>query len=366
MTSPGSTIGKEDMDAGDIDIFDAATSKKIHEEHQRDMEDAAKAIGPRGMALIRGLEKQTTTATTRITQSLTAGSLHGGRLLRKLAPATSLFSRKKPPAPTPAAEPVAGSEPAAQAPTAPTLEQLLLAEIHMATNAQPSSAATLEPPPTVAESGSPETAAPTETTPEEPPAADDVDDVGRKPPPVPASETTAAAAAAGEPEPARRLEAGGEGSVESARSASCEPAEPARSPPAAAPTKDAGSEAVLPELKVVSFDVREPTLGASVVGHVVVLAGSCYVWAATEGSVAQGSLAAAVGTRFDGGMPTATPLLAGEGAGEAGGGVGVSMAQRLCKRTGRVVFVSCDLSEDSQILVAAVEAKVVALLKAED
>ncbi|CAN0593062.1 unnamed protein product, partial [Ectocarpus sp. 12 AP-2014] len=79
------------------------------------------------------------------------------------------------------------------------------------------------------------------------------------------------------------------------------------------------------------------------------------------------SLAAAVRTRFDGGMPTATPLLAGEGAGEAGGGgVGVSMAQRLCKRTGRVVFVSCDLSEDSQILVAAVEAKVVALLKVED
>ncbi|CAM9725555.1 unnamed protein product [Ectocarpus sp. 4 AP-2014] len=365
MTSPGSTMGEEDMDVGDIDIFDAATSKKIHEEHQRDMEDAAKAIGPRGMALIRGLEKQTTTATTRITQSLTAGSLHGGRLLRKLAPATSLFSRKKPPAPTPAAEPVAGSKPAAPpAPTAPTLEQLLLAELHTATNAQSSSAATLEPPPTVAESGSPETASPTETPHEEPPAADDVDDVGRQPPPAPASET---AAAAGEPEPARRLDAEGKGSVEPARSASRESAEPAPSPPAAAPTKDAGSEAVLPELKVVSFDVREPTLGASVVGHVVVLAGSCYVWAATEGSVAQGSLAAAVGTRFDGGMPTATPLLAGEGAGEAnGGGVGVSMAQRLCKRTGRVVFVSCDLSENSQILVAAVEAKVVALLKAED
>lgn len=32
-------------DVGDIDVFDAATSKKIHEEHQRDMEDAAKAIG---------------------------------------------------------------------------------------------------------------------------------------------------------------------------------------------------------------------------------------------------------------------------------------------------------------------------------
>lgn len=123
---------------------------------------------------------------------------------------------------------------------------------------------------------------------------------------------------------------------------------------------------------MLSFDVREPSLGASVVGHVVVLAGSCYVWAGTEGSSAQGSLAAAVGTRFDGGMPTATPLLAGEGGGgEAGGaaaatgGVSVSMAQRLCRRTGRMVFVSCDLSEDSQILVAAVEAKVVALLKAD-
>ena len=132
---------------------------------------------------------------------------------------------------------------------------------------------------------------------------------------------------------------------------------------------------MLPELRVVPFDVREPSLGEAVVGHVAILEGSCYVWAATEGSAAQGSLAAAVGTRFDGGMPTATPLLAGEGAGgEAGagaaaatsGGVSVSMAQRLCRRTGRVVFVSCDLSEDSQILVAAVEAKVVALLKAED
>ncbi|CAM9561851.1 unnamed protein product [Ectocarpus fasciculatus] len=321
------------------------------------------------MALIRGLEKQTTTATARITQSLTAGSLHGGRLLRKLAPATSLFSRKKSPASTAAAEPVAASTPpAAPTPTAPTLEQLLLAELHMAPTAQSSGAAILEPPPAVAESGSPETGAlaeQQEKLPAEPPAAE-VDDAGRIPPPVPASPASETAERAGEPEPARRLEAEGKGSVEPARSASREPAEPAPST-AAAPTNDAGSEAVLPELKVVSFDVREPTLGASVVGHVVVLAGSCYVWAATEGSVAQGSLAAAVGTRFDGGMPTATPLLAGGGVGEAGGGVGVSMAQRLCKRTGRVVFVSCDLSEDSQILVAAVEAKVVALLKeAED
>lgn len=122
------------------------------------------------------------------------------------------------------------------------------------------------------------------------------------------------------------------------------------------------ADPVDPDMKVVPFDVREPSLGAAVTGHVVILEGSCYVWAGTEGSAAQGSFAAAVGTRFDGGMPTATPLLAGEGAAS---GLSVSMAQRLCKRTGRVVFVSCDLSEDSQILVAAVEAKVVALLKAE-
>lgn len=121
-----------------------------------------------------------------------------------------------------------------------------------------------------------------------------------------------------------------------------------------------------PEVKVLPFNVREPSLGAAVVGHVTILEGSCYVWASTEGSAAQGSLAAAVSTRFGGGMPTATPLLSGAGGGDAGGGgVSVSMAQRLCKRTGRVVFVSCDLSEDSQILVAAIEAKVVALLKAE-
>lgn len=134
-------------------------------------------------------------------------------------------------------------------------------------------------------------------------------------------------------------------------------------------TGKVGAETVDPEIRVVPFAVREPSLGASVVGHVAILDGSCYVWAGTEGSALQGSLAAAVATRFDGGMPTATPLLAGGGEGQGdvgGGGVGVSMAQRLCRRTGRVVFVSCDLSEDSQILVAAVESKVLALLKAED
>lgn len=129
------------------------------------------------------------------------------------------------------------------------------------------------------------------------------------------------------------------------------------------------SQAVDPEIKVLPFEVREPSLQAAVVGQVVVLDGSCYVWAAVEGASSQGSLAAAVGTRFDGGMPTVTALLAGEGApgtgGDSSGGLGASMAQRLCKRTGRVVFVSCDLPEDSQLLVAAVEAKVVSLLTME-
>lgn len=158
------------------------------------------------------------------------------------------------------------------------------------------------------------------------------------------------------------------GSTPTTAAAPAETAGAAASSPAAPGKGTAAAETVLPELKVATFNVREPSLGEAVVGHVAILEGSCYVWAATEGSAAQGSLAAAVGTRFDGGMPTATPLLAGEGTGEAGasGGVSVSMAQRLCRRTGRVVFVSCDLSEDSQILVAAVEAKVVALLKAED
>lgn len=133
---------------------------------------------------------------------------------------------------------------------------------------------------------------------------------------------------------------------------------------AAAHTHNA--DTVDPNLKAIAFDVCEPSLGASVTGHVLVLEGSCYVWAGTEGSATQGSLSAAVGTRFDGGTPTATPLLSGAAAGNGGAGaVSVSMAQRLCKRTGKMVFVSCDLSEDSQILVAAVEAKVVALLKAE-
>lgn len=130
---------------------------------------------------------------------------------------------------------------------------------------------------------------------------------------------------------------------------------------------------VAPEIKVLPFEVREPSLGAAIVGQLVILEGSCYVWAAAERSAVQGSLAAAVATRFDGGMPVATRLLAGMGAvraggeaGDAGGGLGVSMAQRLCKRTGRVVFVSCDLPEDSQLLVAAVEGKVVKMLKADE
>lgn len=140
------------------------------------------------------------------------------------------------------------------------------------------------------------------------------------------------------------------------------------------PTKTAVAQSVAPGIKVLPFEVREPSLGAVVVGQLVILEGSCYVWAAAEGSGMQGSLVAAVATRFDGGMPVATPLLAGMGSGGegggggagAGGGLGVSMAQRLCKRTGRVVFVSCDLPEDSQLLVAAVEGKVVKMLKADE
>lgn len=124
-----------------------------------------------------------------------------------------------------------------------------------------------------------------------------------------------------------------------------------------------------PEIKVVTLEVREPALEHVVVGQVVILDGSCYVWAAIEGSSAQGSLAAAVGTRFYQGVPTVTALLASQAGagsgvtGESGSGLSVSMAQRLCRRTGRVVFVSCDIPEDSHLLIAAVEAKVVALLK---
>lgn len=144
-----------------------------------------------------------------------------------------------------------------------------------------------------------------------------------------------------------------------------------RTPTTSAPDARLAARLVAPEITVIPFNIREPSFGAAIVGQLVILEGSCYVWAAAEGSAAQGPLAAAVSTKFDGGMPTATSLLAGIGGGDArggevggGGGLSVSMAQRLCKRTGRVVFVSCDLSEDSQVLVAAVEGKVVKLLKA--
>lgn len=341
--------------------------------------------GARRMGLITGDSEKSTVAP----------AASGTGLMGKLASATSLFSRKKTPVPVPAAVPA----PAAPAPSAIRAPSVPAVPAAASNSTQSSRSALPPPPPADAEEEKPETPTPTKTetnkeapspqepatatvqpaTPPEAPGAEE----GPLALPAPAVVTPAAQppAETETEEPAATGRSHSEEKVEvdvEADRTDSTPAAPLESESAntalstststADPDTAAAAEAVLPELKVVPFEVREPSLGAAVVGHVAILEGSCYVWAGTDGSAAQGSLAAAVGTRFDGGMPTATPLLAGEGAGEAGaaGGVGVSMAQRLCRRTGRVVFVSCDLSEDSQILVAAVEAKVLALLKAGD
>ncbi|CAM9746430.1 unnamed protein product [Pylaiella littoralis] len=447
-------------DDEDFAIFDEETTKTIKDEHEKDMEHAAHVIGARRIGLITGDAGESTT---------TAGK----GLMSKLSSATSLFFRKKTPAPTPTAAAAATSSttatppPAAQmipaasdtpthsvalAPPPPEVPEKGEADTPTSTNAMkrpPPVPSTVQPttPPEAPEAAKDPTAAATEQQPLTPsapataaaPAAlataqepteakrlhSEEEKPGTKEPTDPTSDAAAAAetvvpeqaptpsapatatapATAQEPTKTKRLHPEEEkleteeptGPTSDAAAAVAETVVPEQAPTSSAPataqeptgakrlhseeeqpetkertgpTSDAAvvAETVVPELRVVTFDVREPSLGAAVEGHVVILEGSCYVWAGTEGSSAQGSLAAAVGTRFNGGMPTATPLLAGEGAGEAGagaGGVSVSMAQRLCRRTGRVVFVSCDLSEDSQILVAAVEAKVVALLKAE-
>eukprot|EP00752_Nemacystus_decipiens_P012699 g11251.t1 len=376
----------------DFEIFDEATSKKIQKEHEQDMSDAANAIGARRMGLITGDSENSTTPSTK-------PSAAGTGFMGKLSSATSFFSRKKTPAPASAAAAPAPSVPVASAPPTP------------ASNGAQSPRSPLPPPPSaVAEEQKIEAPRPKEAPgrpPQEPasgrpaaaavisPEAPDVEKEKEKEQeplalPVPAAATPGTQRPAGTEtaEPTATTHSHSKEKVEvdakadhAGSTSTSMPAEPEPEPESAkaaesesasastvAPDTAAPAATMPPELKVVTFEVREPSLGAAVVGHVAILEGSCYVWAATEGSSAQGSLAAAVGTRFDGGMPTATPLLAGEGAGEAGaaGGVSLSMAQRLCRRTGRVVFVSCDLSEDSQILVAAVEAKVVALLKADE
>ncbi|CAM9636368.1 unnamed protein product, partial [Hapterophycus canaliculatus] len=340
----------------EFDIFDDETSKKIQAEYERDIEDAAKAIGARRLGLITGDAEKTSTETW--------SSSAGRGLMKKLSSASSLFSRKTTRAPPPPATAASTATPT-PTPTAPCVSPT----VHPPSDSLPVPPAAIEVKST-----------PTDPSPEAPSLAREQEKAAEEP-------ASVSAVARKEPSPVPASPAPVDADA-SEKSTASPPAPPAALPvvataapeqiaaPAPAAPAIPAAETVLPELKVVTFDVREPSLGASVVGHVAVLDGSCYVWAGTEGSSAQGSLAAAVGTRFDGGMPTATPLLAGEGGagGEAGGaaaaaaatgGVSVSMAQRLCRRTGRMVFVSCDLSEDSQILVAAVEAKVVALLKAE-
>ncbi|CAM9340664.1 unnamed protein product, partial [Choristocarpus tenellus] len=112
-----------------------------------------------------------------------------------------------------------------------------------------------------------------------------------------------------------------------------------------------------------AFEVREDSLGPPVIGQVVVLDGSCYVWAGVEGAAGgdtQGALAVAIGMRFTDG-PASTALLPG-GEGEA---VSLGMSQRLSKRTGKMVFCSCNLPKDCRELVAIVERRVIDILAKE-
>ncbi|CAM9944864.1 unnamed protein product [Discosporangium mesarthrocarpum] len=141
---------------------------------------------------------------------------------------------------------------------------------------------------------------------------------------------------------------------------------PIPSPPGDGTGADTPSR-VTPELPIHSFEVQDGSMGQAAVGQVLDLNGSCYVWTGLDtgvpGGAAQGPLGMALGTRFAEGI-TATSLLpaTGGGAGDGGEELGLGMARRLSKRTGRVVFCSCNLPEESRELVAAVERHVVAIL----
>ena len=80
---------------------------------------------------------------------------------------------------------------------------------------------------------------------------------------------------------------------------------------------------------------------------------SYYVWVGQPENHSMGSLAAAFGSRISGGLPSTTELL-------GGGEDSASIAQRLTQRTGKAMFVSCNVASSEARFMDMVQRRVVA------
>ncbi|KAG9400350.1 proteasome (prosome, macropain) assembly chaperone 4 [Aphanomyces cochlioides] len=89
------------------------------------------------------------------------------------------------------------------------------------------------------------------------------------------------------------------------------------------------------------------------------LANACFVWIGLDStSVSLGSMSTAVKTKYDP-LPLASSLIGG------GSEIEQQMAQRLVLRTGRQVFVSCNLPDDDMDLGAFIERAIIKRLNQE-
>ncbi|KAF0726566.1 hypothetical protein Ae201684_015191 [Aphanomyces euteiches] len=89
------------------------------------------------------------------------------------------------------------------------------------------------------------------------------------------------------------------------------------------------------------------------------LANACFVWIGLDSTaVSLGSMSTAVKTKYDP-LPLASSLIGG------GNEMEQQMAQRLVLRTGRQVFVSCNLPDDDMELGAFIERAIIKRLNQE-
>ena len=87
--------------------------------------------------------------------------------------------------------------------------------------------------------------------------------------------------------------------------------------------------------------------------EVLCMRDSYYVWLGQPDSRSMGSLAAAFGSRISGGLPSTTELI-------GGGDDSAGIAKRLTQRTGKAMFVSCNVASDEARFMDMVQCRVVA------
>jgi len=120
-----------------------------------------------------------------------------------------------------------------------------------------------------------------------------------------------------------------------------------------------------PSPQIKTLELVENIMGESVALRIVALSGSAYIWCAPAragapaAAAAMGPLVCAMNTRFDS-MPIVTTLIQSQSSGDDDSGV--SMAQRLSKKTGLVCFVSCNIDHSIELLLPNVEKRIVQLL----